>query len=58
MLSYERDWRNGEGGLPMTGMAGATASLKVKNLVPERRKIIKEIREDGFAFLERLPPII
>lgn len=41
----------GAGALPMTGMVGATASLKVKNLVPERRKIVKDIREDVFAFL-------
>ena len=41
------------GALPLTGMVGATASLKVKNLVPERRKIIKDIREDVFAFLQK-----
>ena len=29
------------GALPMTAMVGATASLKVKTLVPERRKIIR-----------------
>ncbi len=43
----------GAGALPLTGMVGATASLKVKNLVPERRKIIKDIREDVFSFLEK-----
>jgi len=43
----------GAGALPVTGMVGATASLKVKNLVPERRKIIKDIREDVFAFLQK-----
>jgi len=43
----------GAGALPLTGMVGATASLKVKNLVPERRKIIKDIREDVFAFLQK-----
>ena len=47
LLSY------GAGALPATGMVGATASLKVKNLVRERRKIIKEIREDVFAFLQK-----
>lgn len=41
------------GALPATGMAGAAASLKVKNLVPERRKIIKTIREDVFTFLDK-----
>jgi histidinol-phosphate aminotransferase len=41
------------GMLPITGMAAATASLKVKNLVRERRKIIGDIRADVFAFLEK-----
>ena len=41
------------GALPVTAMVGATASLKVKNLVPERRKIIKDVREDVFAFLDK-----
>src|SRR3954452_22452891 len=39
------------GAMPVTGMVGATASLKVKNLVPERRKIMTDIREDTFNFL-------
>lgn len=43
----------GAGALPITGMVGATASLKVKTLVPERRKLIKDIREDVFSFLEK-----
>lgn len=43
----------GAGALPLTGMVAATASLKVKTLVPERRKIIKDIREDVFAFLQK-----
>ena len=34
------------GALPVTGMAGATASLKAKNVVPERRKIIGDVRAD------------
>ena len=34
-------------------MIGATAILKVKTLVPERRKIIKDIREDVFSFLAK-----
>ena len=41
------------GALPVTAMVGATASLKVKNLVTERRKIIKDIREDTLAFLDK-----
>jgi histidinol-phosphate aminotransferase len=43
----------GMGPLPSTGMMGATASLKVKNLVPERRKYVREIREDVLAFLDQ-----
>jgi histidinol-phosphate aminotransferase len=43
----------GAGALPMTGMVGAAASLKVKNLVPERRRIVKDVREDVFAFLQK-----
>jgi histidinol-phosphate/aromatic aminotransferase/cobyric acid decarboxylase-like protein len=41
------------GALPVTGMAGATASLKVKNLVAQRRKIIGDVREDVFGFLTK-----
>jgi histidinol-phosphate aminotransferase len=43
----------GAGALPVTGMIGANTSLKVRNLVPERRKIIGDIREDTFAFLSK-----
>jgi histidinol-phosphate aminotransferase len=43
----------GAGALPMTGMVGAAASLKVKNLVPERRRIVKDVREEVFAFLQK-----
>jgi len=43
----------GAGALPLTGMVAATASLKVKNLVPERRKLIREIREETFSFLSK-----
>lgn len=38
----------GAGAHPVTGMVGATASLKVKSLVPERRKIIAEVRNEVF----------
>jgi histidinol-phosphate/aromatic aminotransferase/cobyric acid decarboxylase-like protein len=41
------------GALPVTAMVGATESLKVKNLVPERRKIVADIRADVFSFLEK-----
>lgn len=41
------------GMLPITGMAAASASLEQKNLVPERRKIIADIREDTFEFLDK-----
>src|SRR5215467_10753314 len=41
------------GAMPVTGMVGASTSLKVKNLVPERRKLIKDIREDVFTFLDK-----
>jgi len=41
------------GALPITGMAGAAASLKSKTLVPERRKIIGDVREDVLGFPEK-----
>ncbi|HLH00939.1 MAG TPA: pyridoxal phosphate-dependent aminotransferase [Bryobacteraceae bacterium] len=43
----------GPGFLPITGIACATASLKVPNLVPERRALNKRIRDDVFAFLDK-----
>ena len=43
----------GIGMLPITGLACATASLKVKSLVAERRAKMKEVREDTFAYLEK-----
>jgi histidinol-phosphate aminotransferase len=39
--------------MPITSMVGAMASLRVKNLVAERRKITRETREDVFRFLEK-----
>ena len=42
----------GVGFLPITGVAAATASLKSKTVVPERRKINKDIRDNVFEFLE------
>jgi histidinol-phosphate aminotransferase len=44
----------GAGALPVTGMVGASASLKSsKTLVPERRKIIGDNREDVCAWLDK-----
>ena len=42
-----------DGTLPITGVACATASLKAKNVVAERRKINARIRGDVFEFLEK-----
>lgn len=39
--------------MPITGMVAASASLQVKDLVPTRRKIIGQVREDTFSFLEK-----
>jgi histidinol-phosphate aminotransferase len=44
----------GAGNMPITGMAAATASLKAKSLVPMRRKINKDIREDVFAWMQAM----
>jgi histidinol-phosphate aminotransferase len=43
----------GIGFLPSTGLAAAVASLKDKALVPERRRVVAEIREDLFAWLDK-----
>jgi histidinol-phosphate aminotransferase len=43
----------GSGFLPIPSVACATASLKVKTLVAERRALNKRIREDTFEFLEK-----
>ncbi|HUA57979.1 MAG TPA: pyridoxal phosphate-dependent aminotransferase [Verrucomicrobiae bacterium] len=43
----------GVGFLPVTSVACAAASLKVKTLVAERRALNKKIRQDTFDFLER-----
>ena len=43
----------GPGMLPVTGLACATASLKVKTLVAERRALNKDIRSGVFEFLEK-----
>jgi len=41
------------GALPVTGMVGATASLKAKGLVEKRRTIIADIREETVGWLEK-----
>lgn len=41
------------GAMPVTSMVAAAASLRVKNLVPERRKIIGNVREDTLSFLDK-----
>jgi histidinol-phosphate/aromatic aminotransferase/cobyric acid decarboxylase-like protein len=43
----------GSGMMPITGMAAATASLQVPTLVADRRKVIKDIRDDVFSFLSK-----
>jgi len=43
----------GAGALPVTGMVGATASLKVKGLVERRRKVIADIREETAGWLDK-----
>jgi histidinol-phosphate aminotransferase len=49
----ERVRRFGPGMLPITGMVGATASLRAPNLVAERRRIVADTRNDVFSFLEK-----
>jgi histidinol-phosphate aminotransferase len=39
------------GAMPITAVAAALASLRVKNLVTERRKVIGDIREDTLGWL-------
>jgi histidinol-phosphate aminotransferase len=41
------------GAMPITAVVGANASLKAKNLVPARRKIMGDVREDTFSWLSR-----
>jgi histidinol-phosphate aminotransferase len=43
----------GVGFLPVTGLAAATASLKVKDLVAKRKEINRTIRRNTFTFLEK-----
>ncbi len=41
------------GAFPVTGMVGATASLKAKDLVPKRRELIKNTREDVLSWCSK-----
>ena len=43
----------GTGFLPVTGMVGATASLEAKSVADERRKIVKDTREEILAWLAK-----
>jgi histidinol-phosphate aminotransferase len=43
----------GAGALPVTGIVGAIASLKVKDLVPQRRKIVADIREETLGWMDK-----
>ena len=39
------------GAMPVTAMVAATASIKDKSLVPDRRKVMGDIRNDTFSWL-------
>jgi histidinol-phosphate aminotransferase len=49
LLEKITQWSSGA--MPITAMVGATASLKVKDLVTQRRKVNTDIREDAFSWL-------
>jgi histidinol-phosphate aminotransferase len=49
ILEKVQGWTAGM--MPITAMVGANTSLKIKTLVPERRKIMDDIRADTFDFL-------
>ena len=51
LLKKQGSWAAGM--MPVTGMVGATTSLKVKTLVPERRKNMRAIRTETFEFLAK-----
>ena len=52
LLAKMRPYSAG-GFLPVTGLACATASMRVKSLIAERRALCKQIRENTFSFLEK-----
>ena len=43
----------GSGRVPVTAAAAATTSMKLRNLIPERREINTDIRENTLNFLEQ-----
>jgi histidinol-phosphate aminotransferase len=45
--------RQGANIMPVTGMIGAQASLRAKDLVTERRKLIGDVRDDTLEFLAK-----
>lgn len=51
ILERVKGWSAGM--MPITGMVGATASLKNKTLVQDRRKIMGDVREETFAYLTK-----
>lgn len=51
LLAKVRQWSSTM--MPITGMAAASASLRVKDLIPKRRKIMGDVREETFSFLEK-----
>ncbi len=51
LLAKLRPW--GIGFVPITGVAAATASLRSKTIVAQRKKINADIRDDVFAFLDK-----
>ena len=52
LLAKMREYGS-SGFLPITGVACATASLKVKTLIAERRSINKQARDSTFEYLEK-----
>ena len=51
LIAKQGGWSAGM--LPITGMAAASASLKVKTLIPERKKLMGDVREDVFSYMEK-----
>jgi len=51
ILEKVRGWSSGM--MPITGMVGATASLKTKSLVEYRRKLMGDVRNETFDFLTK-----
>lgn len=51
LLAKFTKWNSGA--LPVTAVVGAHVSIKNAKLVPERREIIRNVREDVFNFLDK-----